>query len=92
MNTKNYKTKCESLSFDLKTDESILDFFERKTIQIGADDDVENLVSERMVKLFDEFIGIKKNVSKEERLQVVKVFMLGYGNGWNDRKELEDQK
>lgn len=79
--------KLYSLSFDVETDESMLDFISKKRKEF---EDFEKVISARMCQLFDEFIGIKEG-AKEQKQQVLKVFMLGYGNGWNDRKEIESE-
>lgn len=80
-------SKYISMSFDLKVDEQTVDFFTRKINEIG---NFEQVINARIKQLFDENIGVdvaEKGVSYH---QVLMVFMLGYGHGWNDRKALVD--
>ena len=53
--------------------------------------DSEGEMCDLDIKLFDENIGVGGEKADEAYKQVLKVFMLGYGHGWNDRKELIDK-
>jgi hypothetical protein len=77
-----------SMSFDIKADEKAVDFFNRTMKELK---DFEKAINERMIQLFDENIGVGGEKADEAYKQVLKVFMLGYGHGWNDRKELIDK-
>ena len=81
-------TKNLSMSFDLKSNEAAVDFFNRTINDIQ---DFEQAINARMKQLFDENIGIGGEKSKEAYNQVLKIFMLGYGFGWNDYKALVDK-
>ena len=77
-----------SMSFDIKADEKAVDFFNRTMKELK---DFEKAINERMIQLFDENIGVGGEKADESYKQVLKVFMLGYGHEWNDRKELIDK-
>ena len=76
------------MSFDIKADEKAVDFFNRTMKELK---DFEKAINERMIQLFDENIGVGGEKADEAYKQVLQVFMLGYGHGWNDRKELIDK-
>ena len=78
-----------SMSFKLEADEKTVDFFNRTMKEL---EDFEKAVNKRMIQLFDENINIGGEKADEEAYkQVLKVFMLGYGHGWNDCKTLFDK-
>ena len=77
-----------SMSFDIKADEKAVDFFNRTMKELK---DFEKAINERMIQLFDENIGVGGEKADEAYKQVLKVYMLGSGHGWNDRKELIDK-
>ena len=82
-------TKSYSMSFDLKADEATLDFFKREMQEL---EDFEKVINARIKQLFDEFISVGGEKKGEAYNLVLKVFMSGYGHGWNDRKTLDDQR
>ncbi len=77
-----------SMSFKLEADERAVDFFNRTMNELQ---DFESAINARMKQLFDENIGVGGEKADEAYNQVLKVFMLGYGHGWNDRKALIDK-
>lgn len=78
-------TKILSMSFDLKQNEAAVDFFNRIISDVQ---DFEQAINDRMKQLFDENVVLGGEKSKEAYNQILKIFMLGYGHGWNDYKEL----
>lgn len=83
-----YNKRSISMSFNIKADEKAVDFFNRTIKEFK---DFEKAINERMIQLFDENIGVGGEKADEAYKKVLKVFMLGYGHGWNDRKELIDK-
>ena len=81
-------TKNLSMSFGLKPNEEAFSFFEEL---IGDLNDFEQAINARMKQLFDENISVGGELKDEVYNQVPKVFMLGYGFGWNDYKSLADK-
>lgn len=79
-------SKSFSMSFDMKADEATLDFFNRGMKEL---EDFEKVINARMKQLFDEYIRIDGEEKGEAYNQILKVFMIGYGHGWNDRKEID---
>lgn len=78
-----------SMSFDLKANEDALDFFKREMKKL---EDTEKAVNARMKQLFDEYICVGGEKKDEAYNQIFKVFMIGYGHGWNDRLALDEQR
>lgn len=78
-----------SMSFDLKADEETVDFFKRQMKEL---EDFEKVIKARMKQLFDENIGVGGEKAGEAYNQVLRVFMMGYGHGWNDRKAIDDER
>ena len=78
-------TKNLSMSFGLIPNETAVDFMNRV---LGDLEDFEQAINARMKQLFDENICIGGEKSKEAYNQVLKIFMLGYGHGWNDYRAL----
>lgn len=79
-------SKSFSMSFDMKADEAALDFFKR---EMKGLEDFEKAINARMKQLFDEYICVDGEEKGEAYNQILKVFMIGYGHGWNDRKEID---
>ena len=52
-------------------------------------EDFEKVINARMKQLFDEYICVDGEEKGEAYNQILKVFMIGYGHGWNDRKEID---
>ena len=81
-------TKNLSMSFGVKPNEEAMDYFNRIIDDFRG---FEEAINARMKQLFDENISVGGELKDEVYNQVLKVFMLGYGHGWNDYKSLTDK-
>ena len=79
--------KSITMSFELKADDSAVEFFRREYDELKGFGDAVNA---RMKAIFDENIKVGDGIDEMAYNQILKVFMLGYGHGWNDRKALID--
>ena len=80
--------KSVSMSFDVEADEAAVDSFKRLMKEF---DDFEKAANVRTKQLFDKYIRIAGEKADEAYNQVLNVFRVGYMNGWNDRKEVDDK-
>lgn len=80
--------KNYSMSFKMEADETMFNFLNRTIEELK---DFEHVMNARIKQLFDENIGVGGEKKDDAYDQVLKVFMIGYGHGWNDRKALEDK-
>lgn len=81
-----FDPKYLSMSFGIEANESAVEFFERQIEDLRG---FEAAINARMKQLFDENIVIGGEKSDKAYNQLLKIFMLGYGHGWNDRKCVE---
>lgn len=74
-----------SMTFDVKADENLVDFFKRTKKEL---EDFEKAINERQIQLFDELVsdGV---VEKGDGYYFGRaLFMAGYERGWNDHLDL----
>ena len=82
------KADSYSMSFDLKADEEAVEFFNKTMKELQ---DSEEALKSRIKQLFDEFISIGGEKREEGYKEILNVFALGYGLGWNDRKKVDEK-